>query len=88
MQPLALSSVMTPEGCYGGNNGGLNLSVIGGTAPFTYAWTGPASYTSATEDLLNVYAGIYTVTVTDANGCSAQLSGTVVEPSAYTISHV
>jgi gliding motility-associated-like protein len=87
-QPLGLSTLMTPEGCYGGNNGGLNLTVVGGTGPFTYAWTGPATYTSSTEDIQNVFAGIYSVTVTDANGCSAQLSDTVVEPTAYALSHV
>jgi gliding motility-associated-like protein len=87
-QPLALSTVMTPEGCYGGNNGGLDLSVVGGTSPFTYAWTGPSGYTATSQDLLNVYTGIYNVTVTDANGCSAQLSDTVSEPAAYALSHV
>ncbi|MFM6934124.1 MAG: hypothetical protein ACKOXP_01680, partial [Flavobacteriales bacterium] len=87
-QPLSLSSVMTPEGCYGGSNGGLNLSVVGGTGPFTYAWTGPSGYTATTEDIQNVIAGIYTVTVTDNNGCSGQLSDTVSEPSSYSLSHV
>ncbi|MFM6934720.1 MAG: hypothetical protein ACKOXP_04700, partial [Flavobacteriales bacterium] len=87
-QPLSLSSVMTPEGCYGGSNGGLNLSVVGGTGPFTYAWTSPTGYTATTEDIQNVIAGIYTVTVTDNNGCSGQLSDTVSEPASYSLSHV
>jgi hypothetical protein len=87
-QPLALSTVMTPEGCYGGNNGGLDLSIVGGTSPFTYAWIGPSGYTATSQDLLNVYTGIYNVTVTDVNGCSAQLSDTVSEPAAYALSHV
>lgn len=47
-----------------------------GTAPFTYAWAGPASFTSTAQNpsispaaLTN--AGTYTVTITDANGCTA-----------------
>jgi hypothetical protein len=79
--PLTLTSVQTPSGCYGGSNGQLNLSVTGGTVPYTYAWnTG-----STSQDLQNLAAGIYTVTVTDANGCTSILQDTVTQPSFYGI---
>ena len=47
-----------------------------GVGPFTYSWTGPDGFTSSikTNAILNatsVNSGIYTVTVTDANGCKA-----------------
>ncbi|MBP5994765.1 MAG: gliding motility-associated C-terminal domain-containing protein [Crocinitomicaceae bacterium] len=79
--PLTLTSVQTPSGCYGGSNGQLNLTVTGGTIPYTYAWnTG-----STSQDLQNLAAGIYTVTVTDGNGCSSTLQDTVTQPSFYGI---
>jgi uncharacterized repeat protein (TIGR01451 family)/gliding motility-associated-like protein len=81
LSPLVLSSVMTPVGCYGGTNGALNLTVVGGTGPYTYVW----SNTSLTQDLQNIIAGIYSVTVTDANGCSATLQDTVTQPGVYAL---
>jgi gliding motility-associated-like protein len=79
--PLTLTSVQTPSGCYGGSNGQLNLTVTGGTIPYLYSWnTG-----STSQDLQNLASGIYSVTVTDANGCSATLQDTVTQPSFYGI---
>ncbi|MFZ6010232.1 MAG: T9SS type A sorting domain-containing protein [Bacteroidota bacterium] len=51
-------------------NGGLNITVSGGTAPYTYLWSNGA----ITEDIQNLSSGIYKVTVTDANGCSVEVS--------------
>ena len=81
VSPLVLSSVMTPVGCYGGSNGALNLTVVGGAAPYSYSW----SNSSTSQDLQNIMAGIYIVTVTDANGCVATLQDTVTEPGVYAL---
>jgi hypothetical protein len=81
LSPLVLTSAMTPVGCYGLSNGALNLTVVGGTAPYTYLW----SNTSTNQDLQNIVAGIYSVTVTDANGCSATLQDTVTQPGVYAL---
>jgi hypothetical protein len=51
--------------CFGGNTGSVNMTPTGGTAPYTYVWTGGSTAQSA----IGVPAGTYTVTVTDANGC-------------------
>jgi len=59
----------------GNANGSVDVTVTGGTAPFTYAWSNGAT----TEDLTNVLAGSYTITVTDANGCTAETGATVAD---------
>ncbi len=65
-QALVLSAnVSHALDCDNANSGAINLLVSGGTAPFTYSWSNGVS----TEDLNNVPAGNYLVTVTDARGC-------------------
>ncbi len=55
----------------GGNNGAIDITVVGcDGGPYTYAWTGPGTYTSTSEDLVGIEAGFYEVTVT----CGAQES--------------
>jgi len=57
------------------------LSVSGGTTGYTYAWSNGA----ITQNLTGVAAGTYNVTVTDANGCTAQASATVTEPAPFSV---
>lgn len=45
-------------------------SVIGGQAPYNYAWSGPQSYTSNVQNPVVWDPGVYLLTVTDANGCT------------------
>ena len=45
--------------------GEINLDVLGGVAPFVFNWTGPGGFTSTDEDLSDLAAGTYIVTVTD-----------------------
>ncbi|HEX5002508.1 MAG TPA: gliding motility-associated C-terminal domain-containing protein, partial [Bacteroidia bacterium] len=66
--------------CNGGNNGGIYLTTLNGTSPFTYAWSNGAS----TEDISGLTAGIYSLTVTDANLCLFVNSYTITEPDAIT----
>ena len=68
--------------CNGYNNANINLTVTGGTSAYTYSWTGPASYTASSQNINALYAGTYSVVVTDANNCSFNLSQTLTEPSA------
>jgi gliding motility-associated-like protein len=71
-------SSATAVSCFGGNNGAVDLTVSGGTGPYTYSW----SNGSSTQDLSNLSSGTYTVTVTDANGCTAQANAVISQPSA------
>jgi len=62
---LAVTGDLTHIKCFGGADGAVNITVTGGTQPYTYAW----SNGSANEDIQNLSTGTYAVTVTDANGC-------------------
>jgi len=54
----------------GAGDGSIDITVDGGNGGYFFSWTGPDSFTSAEEDLTGLVGGEYTVTVTDANGCS------------------
>ena len=75
---LSASATATNVSCNGGNNGAADLTVTGGTSPYTYLWSNSAT----TQDLTGLAAGTYNVTVTDANGCTATASVTVTQPTA------
>ena len=54
--------------------------ITSGTLPITYLW----SNGSTAEDPTDLSAGIYSVTVTDANGCTTRDSITITQPTAIT----
>jgi hypothetical protein len=78
-QPTAIVGAATASNvlCNGGTNGAANLSVSGGTAPYTYAWSNSAT----TQNISNLGTGTYAVLVTDDNGCTQTVSVTVTEPA-------
>jgi hypothetical protein len=84
-QPTAISvsSVDINVPCRGDATGGFNITVSGGTPGYTYAWSnnGPQNPDTDPEDLMNVVAGIYTVSITDANGCLGFFADTVKQPA-------
>ena len=66
------------EGATGAEaDGTIDITVSGGTEPYTYSWAGPG-FTSEDEDVTGVAAGDYTVTVTDDNGCEVTSTTIVV----------
>jgi hypothetical protein len=54
---------VTPVSTINGNDGAINLTVNGGTPPYTFIWSNNAQ----TEDIFGLTAGIYTVQIRDAN---------------------
>ncbi len=86
--PLAqvISSFTYPSGtnisCFGLSDGSVDLTISGGTPLYSYLWSNGAT----TQDLSNVPAGTYSVTVTDANGCTITSSITLTEPVILTSS--
>jgi hypothetical protein len=67
--------------CNNGSDGFINISVTGGAGPYTFLWNNG----STNEDISNLPVGSYTVFVTDANGCVASLSDSLIEPTALII---
>lgn len=63
---IVISAVVTNTTSSTANDGAIDVTVSGGTAPYTYVW----SNTETTEDISNLPVGSYTITVTDAAGCS------------------
>ncbi|MCD6067979.1 MAG: Fibronectin type domain protein [Bacteroidetes bacterium] len=67
--------------CFGATDGTASNGASGGVAPYTYLWA-PSGQTTATATGLG--AGVYTVTITDMNGCVITDFSTVNEPALLT----
>ncbi len=80
IEPAQLTStdVVQNVSCFGESTGTINLTILGGTAPYSFSWSNGA----LTEDLTNIAAGNYSVTVTDANGCTINDSFTITQPAS------
>ena len=92
--PISTDSLTSPQfgsgtniSCAGGNDGIINLNVVGGSdcVGYDFSWTGPNGFTASTKDILDLEAGTYVVTVTDANGCTHADSITLTEPEPLNI---
>ncbi len=81
---LSLTYLVTPTSCLDDASGAINLSVSGGTAPYTYLWQDAVT----TEDRSGLTAGVYKVTVTDAGGCSSTLNISVFKKTLQVTSSV
>ena len=69
--------------CYSASDGKIDITITGGTAPYTYAW----SNGKTTEDISGLAANLYTVVVTDAKNCSITETIIITQPtSALSIS--
>ncbi|MDV6167451.1 T9SS type A sorting domain-containing protein, partial [Flavobacterium sp. DG1-102-2] len=77
--PLALTPNTTQVNvlCFGNATGSATIAVNGGTSPYTYLWSTGAT----TNSITGLAAGIYTVVVTDAHGCTLSNSYTITQPS-------
>ena len=67
--PPTLSAVITDVQCAGSDTGAIDLTVNDGSAPYTFAWTGPGGFSATTQNISALYAGTYKVVVTDSQGC-------------------
>ncbi len=67
--PLKVAVVGTNASKAGATDGTTDATILGGTLPYDYKWTGPGSFMAITEDLTGLKFGSYSVTITDKNGC-------------------
>ena len=77
---MVLNATTVNVSCAGGHNGSIDLTVNGGTFPYTYAWSNSAT----TQDISGLTANTYSIIVTDAGSCTAAASYTITEPAAIT----
>lgn len=73
--------------CNGGNDGQISAAYLGGTGSFTYT-INPSGISNSTGIFTGLSAITYTITGTDANGCSKTSSVTLTEPSKVTITNI
>jgi hypothetical protein len=76
--PPSVTGIVTDASCYEFCNGAIDITISNGTAPFSVLWSNGA----VTEDISGLCAGIYSVTVTDANSQSGTETFTVLEPNS------
>ncbi|MFL2569558.1 MAG: gliding motility-associated C-terminal domain-containing protein [Flavobacteriales bacterium] len=90
---LDIQGVASEVLCNSGSTGSIEIDVTGGvgetinnangnvvaTLDYTFSWTSTNAFTSTDEDIFGLSSGDYTVTVTDANGCTAQELFSVVD---------
>ncbi len=74
--PAIVPRVVTLKGvsCAGLDAGSIDLDVSGGKAPYSYRW----NTTAVVQDLQNLTAGSYTVTITDQNSCTTTATYAVI----------
>ncbi|NUQ22437.1 MAG: gliding motility-associated C-terminal domain-containing protein [Saprospiraceae bacterium] len=86
-QPLDATILeLVNESCVVGNDGLIVTGVTGGTFPYDYNW----AHDGALQDSIaaNLTQGSYSLTVTDANGCTDTLSATVLAPTPPSITQL
>ncbi len=82
---LEISATHADLRCKQDGSGSIDLNVWGGTTPYTYQWRYNSSNYATSQDLTGIMAGVYAVTVTDANGCPHDTTITVTEPEGMTL---
>ncbi len=75
---LNIASPIVSPSCGGASNGGVDITINGTGTPYQFNWSNAVT----TEDLLNVAAGNYTVTVSNTDGCSVTNSYTVAQAAS------
>jgi gliding motility-associated-like protein len=83
---LTASITNTPATCNSFCDGTATLTATGGTTSYTYSWNSSPIQTTATAN--NLCAGTFSVVVTDANGCTANATTIISEPTPVVIAPI
>ena len=85
IDPNPITAIVTTSDapCNSNCDGTTTVNASGGTSPYTYLWNDPNSQTDTTAT--GLCQGDYTVFITDANGCVASQTDTVIEPALLSL---
>ncbi|WP_299108791.1 T9SS type A sorting domain-containing protein [uncultured Tenacibaculum sp.] len=83
-EPAAITvslAASTNVNCFGGGDGSIDVTVLGGTTPYSFLWknTTDATFSKTTEDVTGLEEGTYYVEITDANGCKETSTNFVIQ---------
>ena len=80
---LKVTYITTHVQCYGESTGDIDVSVLLVSPPYSYLWTNTTNpiFIETTQDVSNLYAGTYLLTVKDANLCAIELQIVVSQPT-------
>lgn len=87
--PMEFTSVLSGYNgynvsCYGSSDGSVNITTTSGEEPYIFSWQKIGdSFTASTEDLSGLYAGYYSLLITDANLCKATDTIEMTEPGKF-----
>ncbi|PHR22788.1 MAG: hypothetical protein COA38_17745 [Fluviicola sp.] len=85
---VTLNELITPVTCNGFSDGIIDISPIGGIAPYSFTWYNSTFALSAqTEDLVDFPADIYQLEIIDSNNCFYEMFLEVVEPEKLVIDY-
>ena len=84
--PSLTAASQTNVSCFGGSNGAASVNTAtGGTIPYTYNWIPGNPTGDGTISVTGLTAGIWTCTVTDASGCTANQTFNITQPTAIVV---
>ncbi len=81
---LQATSAQVNPTCNGFNNGSITVTPSNGNGPYSYQWSSNTGGQIG-QSAVNLTAGLYTVTVTDADGCTFTLSETLSQPDPISL---
>lgn len=87
-EPLELSLIEEEIGgvtCEDAQNGFIEITISGGTPPYSYQWSNNTGFNSNEEDLNNLDGGNYIISITDLNNCTYQTNINVLENAGMII---
>ncbi len=77
--------IVTNATAQNASDGSITLAFTSDATNYTYQWNGPGTVNEATQNLIGKAAGVYTVIVTNENGCTLERIFTIAEPGILTI---
>lgn len=84
LAPATLNAILTKTNvcCNSACNGAISAFVMGGTAPYTYAWS---PFVTGGATVTNLCSGNYTLSVTDSNGCIGLFTTQIIQPPVFAL---